>query len=1049
MSDINLNRNQEKAVFYDGDKPLSIKAGPGSGKTRVLIERIKFLLNDKNVNPESLLVITFTRKAANELKDRLKKDNIPQEIIEKMQISTIHSFCSKIIEKSGRIGLNILGDDNDEKRQLFIIKHLKDLGFVNEFYLPKSEVKDLMGKYDEFCTFDVNIDELTDYIEDNYPIEQKYIDYVTDFMDENDGHFPSYEIRDVDDDEIESSWINAKYLQIARSYPKYLELMENENVIDYNHLQVETLNYLKEHPETVYKNILIDEFQDTDPIQVQIFEILMEQADSFTVVGDIYQSIYGFRGSTENYYDYLFDEGNVEKLELDVNYRSTENIIDFTDKLIDSQRVDDSVKSKCIRHEANNDIYYIYSEDNNEEAENIFKIVKYLKDNNKVENYNDIGILSYSVKSGCFSALIEKFEENNIPFQVKGRNDLLNNDEIKSVLTILYHLAQEDNVHSPVFTGWERDWLNLKAYTGENFNQCLFDLSDETKKILNDVQDEFEENAVSTANKLFGTKKRKFSGIFSFNDEEKRELFENIERPVLSNENIERYGIKNSDDLNFFYRLNDLKDRINAENYIDRPRILNVYLEILTDLTGYLNFDFASNHDNISKLKNIAIISNTFKNYDEMMYSKDFKGAFWFLYRNIKEYDSLNENEHGVQIMTIHKSKGLEFPVTIISGLREGSFPKAFKSKKDSNYYTPYEFLNYKHYNNEEEEKQDYDLEQLRVLYVGMTRAKDTLILSSSERKSKKNREKVNDFKNILNTENKELMNQKLSSIIKGPKVIDELINGNMNYCTPLQKNLSIPEIRCEPASIENEPVKLSFTAIEDYLTCPFKYYLIHELGFRKSSNYSMDEGILLHKCFEIINKKIRQNNNQYIGDDEVVETFNNIYSNTSLDLNIKNGEDENSKKQSIITNLIYYYNRYGLNFDVLDAELPFNIIKEDYNLTGVIDLIYLNKNDGRLGILDYKNTWSKNKYIEKYYMQLYTYVLAIKDNPNFNNYDLNKLSIYAVKAKNLIDIKFDYGKLGDYQNLIDSIANNIINKNFKCNRENCRDCEFIKICNK
>ena len=95
-----LNENQQKVVEYKGDKPLLVEAGPGSGKTRVIIERVKFLINELKINPSSVLVITFTRKAANELKERLSGD-IPKDIINQMQISTIHSFCLDFLKNNG------------------------------------------------------------------------------------------------------------------------------------------------------------------------------------------------------------------------------------------------------------------------------------------------------------------------------------------------------------------------------------------------------------------------------------------------------------------------------------------------------------------------------------------------------------------------------------------------------------------------------------------------------------------------------------------------------------------------------------------------------------------------------------------------------------------------------------------------------------------------------------------------------------------------------------------------------------------------------------
>ena len=134
-----LNEDQEAAVMYDGKKPLLIEAGPGSGKTTVLIERVKYLLNNKCIDPESLLVITFTKKAANELKTRLSEetDNISELDVQKMQISTIHGFCAKILEKAGHVNLSIIDDDLGEKINMFVRKHLEELGFTGIAYASK------------------------------------------------------------------------------------------------------------------------------------------------------------------------------------------------------------------------------------------------------------------------------------------------------------------------------------------------------------------------------------------------------------------------------------------------------------------------------------------------------------------------------------------------------------------------------------------------------------------------------------------------------------------------------------------------------------------------------------------------------------------------------------------------------------------------------------------------------------------------------------------------------------------------------------------------
>ena len=145
------------------------------------------------------------------------------------------------------------------------------------------------------------------------------------------------------------------------------------------------------------------------------------------------------------------------------------------------------------------------SDDNNSEAEQLVSLILNLKNTNKIDDYSEIGILARSVTSenNCINPLIEKLKENNIPYQVKGRSDLLEIDEIKSILTLLYYIIQDDDEHSPIFNGWELDWLNLKAFTGENFNQTLVNLSDETKDILNSVHDNFEAEVIATEKEVY------------------------------------------------------------------------------------------------------------------------------------------------------------------------------------------------------------------------------------------------------------------------------------------------------------------------------------------------------------------------------------------------------------------------------------------------------------------------------------------------------------------------------------------------------------------
>lgn len=204
----------------------------------------------------------------------------------------------------------------------------------------------------EYCSFSVDTDKLIDYITENRPVSEGYVTFVRERMELNDGEYPHDEVRK--NDEFKESKYNAQYLQIAKSYPIYENILKREKAIDFAHLQKDALEIVKKDGfKTQFSNILIDEFQDTDPMQMELFEYLMKQAKSFTVVGDINQSIYGFRGSNINPFTYLakYHKDKFEFKSLTTNYRSTHEIIDVSEDFIKHQRPVESAlgKAQCGR----------------------------------------------------------------------------------------------------------------------------------------------------------------------------------------------------------------------------------------------------------------------------------------------------------------------------------------------------------------------------------------------------------------------------------------------------------------------------------------------------------------------------------------------------------------------------------------------------------------------------------------------------------------------------------------------------------------------------
>lgn len=1043
---VNLNENQSKAAYYDGDKYLVIEAGPGAGKTRVLIERIKFLVNVKKVDPSTLLVITFTRKAADELKERLTKD-IEESYVNLMQISTIHAFCRVILSNIGEYNTRVLGDSVNEKLKMFLNRYKKELGFDNECSIRQNEIFNLIDKYDEYATFKVNTEKLIKYITDHCEVSPEYIDFVNKYMAENDGEFPFKEVKQ--NDLYKKSRDNALYLQIAKSYPKYLELLEEKGFSDFPQMQIKTLDYLSEHPETIYKNILVDEFQDTDPVQMKIFEILMKHADSFTVVGDIDQSIYGFRGANKNYFEYLYNnyDDKVYKVNLNVNYRSANQIIDISEDFIKSQRAIGAKQDKAIGdRNLDRDTYFLVNEKSEDEAKSLFDMICYLHDSGKIENYNEVAILSRSIKySNTAKEFIKLCIDNDVPYHVRGVPDLFDRPEVRSILTLIYHLIQDEDPHNHKFHWWELEWLNLKAYTGENFNQVLFDLSDETKGILNRLQDEFERKVIEEEKKAYlvvrGKISRKYSFVRIFERDEKvlRELFKHVERPILTNENLIRYGVKNKKDLEFFRKLNDLKDYIRSKEYYDSDdTILDILIKLLTDVCNILTEDFINDPNNREELDNLAIISNTFQNYELIVNNKDLNGVFQFLKFNISAYSTNKDESEGIQLMTVHKSKGLEFPVVILLSLNETRFPKEYKEKHER-FFTPNSCLDYKNFDSKEEEIKEYDEEEERIVYVAMTRAQDILVLSNLIKKTPALEELKDELKvNLSEIEKREI----IMDIPKGNIKIHDLINRNLNRCKFLEEDFTnIPKTICEKPSVKKEDfLNLSFRALEDYIECPFKYKLVHEINFSESTmEFNKLNGLFLHNLLETINNRIKANNNQYIGDGEVLEIvdrFKDSFRFENLRLSI-------SDFNKIKNNILYYYNTFGKDLMVLNTEQEFNIRKEFYLLSGIIDLIYETK-DGKIGIIDYKNTEHISEhFIKNYIKQLYIYLIGLH-----NSFKIDELNIYAIKARKMIHVNLEQNSLDILLDELNVVSENIKKEVFECNvNEDCVNCSFSKIC--
>ena len=250
-----------------------------------------------------------------------------------------------------------------------------------------------------------------------------------------------------------------------------------------------------------------------------------------------------------------------------------------------------------------------------------------------------------------------------------------------------------------------------------------------------------------------------------------------------------------------------------------------------------------------------------------------------------------------------------------------------------------------------------------------------------------------------------------------------------------------LKSVECGDKDEESHLVKLDFTKIKDYDKCPHRYYLLHDFNFKVSHDEFTYMGIIVHKIFQMINKEIMENNGK-LSKERVLEIANGI-----LDANHRFSREDEDKREDILRNVSYFYDKYGENMDILASETPFNLQDTHNVLNGVIDMVYVK--DGKLGILEYKNSFFDPKKLDLYKEQLHLYMHALSKNPRFKDYEVEELKVYAVKSRKMIDIPIDNNELAKVEKKIKETTSRTLDKDFEKseNLENCEDCSFKTIC--
>lgn len=402
-----LNTEQQKAVLAT-DGPAIILAGAGSGKTRVLVHKVLYLILEKDVEPHNILMMTFTNKAAGEMKERiltaLRNTGKPMS---PPTVGTFHSLCARILRVDGHaidISQNYLIYDSSDQQQT---------------------VKDAMTK-------------LSLTIKDAKP--RSVLAAI------------SQSKNQLIDSATYASFARGRFQEVvSQVYPVYQQLMRDREALDFDDLMLETIRLFKTHPKILekYQNqfryILIDEYQDTNHAQYELTKMLSGKFRNVCVVGDFSQSIYSFRGADfTNLKKFQEDFPNAQVFPLSQNYRSTQNILDAAYSVI-SNNTSHPVLNLWTENPSGEDLRIIQTENEHQEVEKIIQLVHNAMDQNPEMTYADVAIL---YRMNAQSRTIEEvLLHHGIPYVLIGGVRFYERKEIKDVLSYLSYLAtQKDAV---------------------------------------------------------------------------------------------------------------------------------------------------------------------------------------------------------------------------------------------------------------------------------------------------------------------------------------------------------------------------------------------------------------------------------------------------------------------------------------------------------------------------------------------------------------------------------------------------------------------------
>ena len=838
------------------DGPVLIIAGPGSGKTFTLVERIVYLITHKEVAPESLLVATFTDKAARELTTRISNRLAELSIqfnLNEMYLGTFHSICLRLLEdyrEFTRLKRSFtLFDQFDQ--QYFLYQHLKEFRELPDAQLVMGD--DQTGRWAQSENL------------------LKWLNKV------------SEEAIDVT---VLSAASELEIRALAACFAKYQELLHEHNSLDFSGIQYEALQLLEKRPEVLRQlrekltHLMVDEYQDTNTIQERILLLLAGEHRNLCVVGDDDQGLYRFRGATiRNILEFpaLFDDGQCKQVKLTVNYRSHPDIIRFYNEWMREQTWDDGTRMfrfakqivpreddfpnlpTAVRLAASNG-----NGDSTNWHSEVLAFLNSLKASGQLSDWNQVAFLFRSVKNDKVVVLARFLEAQGVPVFSPRSNMFFEREEIRLMIGALIFLFPQ----FPKVRAWaEGVMLPIWDYYD---HQCFKPFTDELRKpenkpLLDWARPLAKRHAVLAQNTDYA-----FSGLF----------YQLLQFPLFSRFLTEE-----------------------ATQGVDKGRAarnLGTFSKLLTKFE-YLHFVSVLNPEFLEK--NLRDLFNQFLRF--------------LVDGGIGEYE--DESEYApkgcVSFLTIHQSKGLEFPV-VVCGSLEAVPRKQYSALdvllEDGGYLSKERF---------EPLDQIKNFDFWRLYYTAFSRAQNLLVLAAQEKQGKG----------------------------KSPSKYFE----RLFYELPSWSDIDLSVLIFEAVKQINLKREYSFTShITVFENCAEQYRFFKALDFAPIRESPMLFGTLVHQTIEDIHKTVLRGEEGFISFDAIKGWFSANYAMLSKKERVYLAP---SSQQAALLHVLRYYESENRNWDrIKEAEVEISLIKDQYILKGSVDLIRGEHNT--VEIIDFKS---------------------------------------------------------------------------------------------